>query len=272
MNKPDFTKDDSRAFTITLVINIALLTFSLLYTLDMNRSFRPSFIEVEFGEFQSGTLAEFSEVQNEEVATRPNPTEVEAEEPQEEAPQPEEIVEQTNEEDTKPVDLPDQTEEIQEEKVSTPDTDKVDPTKQEAEEQEQVEIPPKTQLDEDVTEGAEESGDEDGAKGELNADQGTGNDDEKTAPYQLEWEGDIDRAPMVQPLPENTANMEGVITVRFQVRPDGNVGQIIPLRKMNPELEKEVITTLRNWRFSRLPSGVPQQAQWGTITFRFVFN
>lgn len=272
MERPNFTKDDSRALTITLVINIGLLIFSLLYTLDSSRNFRPSFIEVEFGEFQSGTLAEFSEVTNEEVATRPNPSEVEADEPQEEAPQPEEIVEQNNEEDTKPVDLPDEVEQVEAEKVNTPETEKVDPTKQVAEEQEKVEIPPETKLDETVTEGAEESGDVTGAVGEINADQGIGNDEDKTAPYQLQWEGDIERAPMVQPLPENTANMEGVITVRFQVRPDGNVGQIVPLRKMNPELEREVMNTLRGWRFSRLPAGVPQQAQWGTITFRFVFN
>jgi len=89
--------------------------------------------------------------------------------------------------------------------------------------------------------------------------------------YELSWEGNIKRDPMVQPLPQNTSNSEGVISVRFQVKPDGTVGLIVPLKKMNPELEKEVTQTLRNWKFSKLPSGVPQQAQWGTITFQFVF-
>lgn len=87
--------------------------------------------------------------------------------------------------------------------------------------------------------------------------------------YDLSWEGAIDRSPMVQPLPKNTSNSEGVITLRFEVRPDGTVGKIIPLRKMNPELEREGMSTLRSWKFSRLPGGVPQQSQWGTITFRF---
>jgi TonB family protein len=97
-------------------------------------------------------------------------------------------------------------------------------------------------------------------------------ENESHAPYELKWEGDIDRAPMVQSLPGNVSNSESVITVRFEVRPDGTVGRVIPLRKMGPELEREVMSTLRTWRFSRLPSGSPQQTQWGTITFRFVFE
>jgi TonB family protein len=100
---------------------------------------------------------------------------------------------------------------------------------------------------------------------EANISQGSG-------PYDLLWEGDIERAPLAQPLPTNVANAEAVITVRFEVRPNGTVGRIIPLRKMHPELETEVLRTLRSWRFSRLPSDVPQQPQWGTITFRFGFS
>jgi TonB family protein len=105
---------------------------------------------------------------------------------------------------------------------------------------------------------------------ELDADQGTGYNPDLSAPYALEWEGDLDRIPMIQPLPSNHTNEEGVITIRFEVNPDGTLGRVIPLRKMNPELEREVMRTLRSWRFSRLPSDVPQDAQWGTITFRFV--
>lgn len=88
--------------------------------------------------------------------------------------------------------------------------------------------------------------------------------------YEIQWEGDIERAPMVQPLPSNVANTEAVITVRIEIRPNGTVGRIIPLRKMSPELETEVMRTLRSWRFNRLPTGIPQQPQWGTITFRFI--
>ncbi len=273
MDKNGFNKDDSVALTVTLSVSIVMVLFSLWYTLDVNQNYRASFIEVEFGEFQSGTLAEFSEVQEEQVAKRPNPSEVKTEEPVEETPQPEEQPENPTEEITKPVDLPDEVEEVQEEKVETPETEVIDPTKETAEEvEEEIEIPPQAKEDLETQEGAEESGDIEGNRGETDVDAGTGADDEKSAPYELKWEGDLERDPMVQPLPENTANTEGVISVRFQVKPDGSVGLIIPLKKMNPELEKEVKRTLRSWKFSKLPSGVPQQAQWGTITFRFVFG
>lgn len=273
MGRYKFTDHDRFALKVTLVINAVLLIFSLWYTLDMNQNVRPSYIEVEFGEYQTGQLAEYSEEQNEEVAQRPDPSETEPEEPVEEVTEPEETPQTQSEEETKPVDLSEQIEDITEEEVNTPETDKVDPTQQETEpEEEEEEVPPVAQEDEEITEGETESGDEDGARGEMNADQGIGNDEDKSSPYELKWEGEIDRSPMVQPLPDNSANTEAVITVRFEVRPDGTVGRIIPLRKMNPELEREVMSTLRSWRFSRLPSGVPQQTQWGTITFRFVFD
>lgn len=270
--KPKFTKDDSRALTATLGIATVLVLFSLWYTIDMGRNLRPSFIEVEFGEYQTGKLAQFSELQNEEVASRPNPSETETEEPVEEAPEPEEAPQTPAEENTKPVDLPDEIESVSEEAVETPVTEVIDPTKTSEQQEEEIEIPPQAQQAETTEEGAEESGDVDGAIGDTSADQGVGTDEDKSAPYELKWEGDIERAPMVQPLPTNNANTEAVITVRFEVRPDGAVGRIIPLRKMNPELETEVMKTLRTWRFSRLPGGVPQQVQWGTITFRFVFD
>ncbi|MGN8225401.1 TonB family protein [Gracilimonas sp. BCB1] len=268
-----FTEDDRLALYVTFGLNAALLLFSLWFTLDMNRNARPSYIEVEFGEFKTGQLAEYSEVKNEEVAQRPNPSETEPEQPVEEAPEPEVTPQETTEEQTKAVDLSDQTEDVQEDPVSTPETEKIDPNQEETKpEEEEVEVPPVAKENETSTDGAKESGDVDGARGDMNSDQGIGNDEEKTSPYELKWEGEIDRSPMVQPLPENSANEEAVITVRFEVRPDGTVGRIIPLKKMNPELEREVMSTLRTWRFSRLPGGVPQQTQWGTITFRFVFD
>lgn len=273
MAKSRFTDSDRNALYITFGINTVLLVFSLWFTLDMNNNARPSYIEVEFGEFKTGQLAEYSEVKNEQVAQRPNPSEVEPEEPVEEAPEPDETPQTPTEENTKPVDLPDQVEDIVEDAVQTPETEEIDPNQEQTEvQEEEVEVPPVAQENETSQEGAQESGDVDGARGDMNSDQGIGNDEEKTSPYELKWEGEIDRSPMVQPLPENNSNTEGVITVRFEVRPDGTVGRIIPIKKMNPELEREVMSTLRTWRFSRLPGGVPQQTQWGTITFRFVFD
>lgn len=266
-------EEDRFALAVTGGLHVVLLVFFLLYTFSINQNLRPSFIEVEFGEFRTGTQAQYSEQKAEQVATRPDPSETQPEEPQPEQTQPEEQQETTTEETTKPVDAPDQQQEIQEEELETPDTDKVEPQEETTqEEQEEVTVPPKTEEAETVEEGAETSGDQQGDEGQVDADQGTGTDTEKSSPYNLSFEGEIDRAPMVQPLPDNVADSEATITIRFEVKPDGTIGRIIPLKKMNAELEREVIRTLRSWRFSRLPSGVPQQNQWGTITFRFVLQ
>ncbi len=270
--KSQFTKDDQRALGATIGAAVVLLAFSLWYTIDMGRNLRPSFIEVEFGEFQTGRLSQFSEVQNEEVATRQNPSETETQEPVEEAPEPEETPETPAEENVKPVDLPDQVEEVIEDVVETPETEVIDPTLTSEETEEQIEVPPQAQQEEEQNEGAEESGDPDGAIGDVNSDQGIGTDDDKSSPYKLEWEGEIERSTRFQELPVNTTNSNATITVIFEVLPNGRVGIIIPRVKMNPELEKEVMRVLRTWRFSPLPSGVPQVNQRGTITFRFVVD
>lgn len=273
MKLPTLQKEEDRfALMVTGGVHVVLVIIFLLHSFTFQTKARPSFIEVQFGELQQGMPAEFAEEQNEEVATRPDPSEVEPEDPDPET-DPAEEQQQTTEETAKPVDMPDQTEEVEEEEVETPETDEVDPEKESAtEEQEEVTVPPKTEQDEVRQEGAESSGDEQGNTGDLEADQGTGNEQEKSAPYELQWEGDVERAPTVQPLPSNPTDSEATLTIRFEVKPDGTIGDIVPLKKMNPELEREVMRTLRDWRFSRLPSGVPQQSQWGTITFRFVLE
>jgi len=260
--------------TVSILIHALLILFAIWYTIDNSKERQASYIEVSLGEFKTGTLAEFSQERNEKVATRPDPSENPVEEPVTETPEPEDPQPKPSEETTKPVDLPDQEEPIDEpEEVKTPDTEKIDPKPSSTEEPKEEEtVPPETKQEEEVKEGEQKSGDEKGLEGDVNADQGTGTDTDKSSPYDLRWEGNIERAPMVQPMPNYTAEVEAVITVRFQVKPNGAVGRIIPLKKMNAELENEVIQTLRNWRFSQLPSGAPQEPQWGTITFRFVLD
>lgn len=266
-------EEDRFGLAITAAIHLVLLIIALLYTIDSNMN-RAAFMEVTLGEFRSGTLAQQSEIQNQQVATRPNPSEVEPEEVDPEITQPVETPQNPVEETSKPVDLPDQEEEIpEEETVQTPETDIINPeNEEETEEVVEEVVPPQTQEDEEITEGVRDSGDEQGAAGAPNVDQGPGNTPDKSAPYDLQWEGELNRTPMVQPLPGNQTNEEAVITIRFEVHPDGSLGRVIPLKKMNPELEREVMRTLRSWRFSRLPSGAPQEPQWGTITFRFVLD
>lgn len=272
--KSHFNKEDRFGLAVTGAIHFVLLLIAILYTINMDYDNRPAYIEVTLGEFRSGTIAEQAEVREEQVATRPNPAEVEPETPDPEITQPVETPQQPEEEIAKPVELPEQQEEVQsDDVVETPETDIIDPENVEVtEEVEEEVVPPVAEEAEEVQEGVETSGDERGTTGEVNVDEGTGNDPDRSAPYELQWEGDLERNPMVQPLPSNQTNEEAVITVRFEVHPDGSLGRVIPLRKMNPELEREVMRTLRSWRFSRLPSGVPQEPQWGTITFRFVLD
>ncbi|MFO7845188.1 MAG: TonB family protein [Balneolaceae bacterium] len=267
-------KEDRFGWAITGGLHLVLLIFAIIYNINFDVDNRPAYMEVTLGEFRSGTMAQQAEEQSEEVATRPNPAEEEPEDPDPEITQPTETPQQPEDEATKPVDLTEEIEEIQDEEVvETPETDVVDPqTADITEEIEEIDVPPKTEEDEQIQEGVTESGDTDGVEGDVNVDQGTGNNPDRSSPYELNWEGDLDRSPMVQPLPSNPTNEEAVITVRFEVKPNGSLGRVYPLRKMNPELEREVMRTLRSWRFSRLPSGVPQEPQWGTITFRFVLD
>lgn len=269
-----FDSEDRFGWIITGGLHLLLLIFAIIYHVNFDVENRPAYMEVTLGEFRSGTAAQQAEQQEEEVATRPNPAEEQPDDPEPEITQPTETPQQPEEEATKPVELPDQTEEIQDEEVvETPETEIVDPqVPDDTEEVEETEVPPKTEEADEIQEGAAVSGDERGIEGDVNVDQGTGTTEERSAPYQLQWEGDLDRTPMTQPLPSNPTNDEATITIRFEVKPDGSLGRVFPLKKMNPELEREVMRTLRSWRFSDLPQGVPQEPQWGTITFRFVLD
>lgn len=272
--KYNIDEEDRFGLGVTGALHLILIIIALLYTISFDVDNRPAYMEVTLGEFRSGALAEYAEEQAEEVATRPNPADVEPETPDPEITQPTETPQQPEEEATKPVELPDELEPIEDDEViETPDTDIIDPQNVVVtDEIEEEDVPPMTVEDEQVQDGVVESGDVDGTTGDVDVDAGTGSNPDRSAPYDLQWEGDLDRSPMVQPLPSNQTNEEAVITVRFEVNPDGSLGRVIPVRKMNPELEREVMRTLRSWRFSRLPSSAPQETQWGTITFRFVLD
>lgn len=270
-----YMEDDERfGASVTAAIHLVILIIALLYTVDFKTDQRAAFMEITLGEFRSGTIAQRAPVQRQEVATRPNPAEVQPQVPDPEIVRPVETPQRPVEETSKPVDLPDQIEEIiDDEVVETPETEIIDPQVVERTDNIVEEVtPPRTQQAEQIRQGVPESGDVRGAQGAPNVDQGIGHTPDRSAPYDLQWEGELNRSPMVQPLPTNQTNEEAVITIRFEVNPDGSLGRVIPMRKMNPELEREVMRTLRSWRFSRLPSGAPQETQWGTITFRFVLD
>lgn len=263
--------EDRFAKWVTAAVHILILVLAVLYRVTLSPDERPAYIEVTLGEFQSGAPAERAEQMEQEVETRPEQPRPEPEDPAEVVP--EEVVEPVQEvlEEVKPVDLPDQPELEAGEEIESPETEIID---QNVTDQPQEQAPsevPEAVVGTVPQEGVPESGDEAGDVGEMNVEQGTGRTEESSSPYDLQWEG-LERNPMVQPLPVNPVNEEAIVRFRFQVNPDGSIGRIIPLIKGNPELEREVQRTLRSWKFSRLPASAPQEAQWGTITFRFVLD
>lgn len=273
MTFSSITKEDRWGLIISVGVHLLLILFAIFYSTKNDQQMRRSYIEVTVGQFASGTAAEYAREKNEDVATRPNPTEAEPTEEQTEKPTVQEQQVEKSEETSKQVKTPEQEQEVDNEPVKTPETEKVDPKKETADEkQEEKTVPSTAEESEEVKEGEKVSGDKRGATGEVNVDQGSGKDPTKAAPYELKWEGNLEREPQVKTLPQYNAQVEAEIRVRFEVRPDGSVGRIVPLKKMNPELENEVYRTLRGWRFDRLPSSVPQESQWGTITFHFVLD
>lgn len=265
--------EDKFGLGVTAIVHLVLIIFFLIYTLSMGHSVRPSYINVQFGAFKSGTQTEFSKKEHKKVATSPNPSNVEPEKPQPKKPEPvkEKVV--ASKETTKPVDSPDQKKEVEDTELKTPDTDKTNPNQKTSTKKKQdVVIPPKARQDEVQRKGAKTSGDPDGTEGAVDADQGSGNEKEKASPFQLDIEG-IEREPKVQPLPKNTNAVEATIKLEFKITPTGDVIAVRPIRKSGkPVLERKTISLVKQWQFSPLPKGAPQQNQTGTITFHFVAN
>jgi TonB family protein len=267
------TREERFGLSVTAVLHVLVVLLAWLMVSEPKAQHRAAFIEITLGEFQDGTMAEFSRVEQPTPQTRPDPVETIAEEPSPDPvvePQP---VPQT-EEPARDVELPEQPEPVDATPVPVPDAEEIDPSRPEttAPQTEEPSVPAPAIRAETESEGEPEAGDIRGIRGRVDADQGTGADPIRSAPFQLEWEGDFNRAPVVQSLPNYVSQTEATIRVRFEVRPDGTVGQVIPQVRGNPELDREVIRTLRTWRFSRLPSNMPQESQFGVVTFRFILE
>lgn len=269
----NWSKEERFGLQVAFGFHALLFLFLLFLKIDAPQKQRTAFIEVELGAFQMGSPANYAPQKNQQVESRRVTSQNESKErPKENKPVTQQNT-QKSVDKTKPVDAPDQFDDvISEEAVKTPETEKITPELSDKQQVKEEALAPNVKKDELEKEGDLKTGDIEGRKGDSNVKQGTGTDENKTAPFSLKWDGDIERSPQVQPLPRYTQDLEAVITVRFEVRPDGTVARMIPTKKMNPDLEAEVLKTLRTWRFSRLPSGVPQQSQWGTITFRFVLE
>ena len=261
--------EDRKAILLSVTVHALLILIAWFLTVEPQTRFQTSMLEVTYGELEQGSPLPPNEPQ-EEVPEETTP------EPPEEVTEEEQITE-SEPEDTEPIPEPEPTQadpepepdvEPQQETVE-PQPDPVPDSEATPEMETPDEAPssqPEFAIDQLETEPetpSEEAPSTDAAEGDAS-------DDELQSPYELKWEGELGRDPRVQPLPVNRTNTDATITIRFEVNPDGSIGRTLPIQRMNPELEREVMRTLRNWRFNPLPSRVPQEAQWGTITFRFV--
>jgi len=59
------------------------------------------------------------------------------------------------------------------------------------------------------------------------------------------------------------------VKLRFTILPDGTVGTIIPLMKVDSRLENAAMNSLRQWRFEPLPKGQKQFDQTAIIVFPY---
>lgn len=85
--------------------------------------------------------------------------------------------------------------------------------------------------------------------------------------YNMEMEGEAARRKVIFKPKIPSVNIDRIVTIsfRFTVLPNGEVDQIFPLLKGEPELEKIAMQTLRKYRFEPLPADQPTQS--GIIRF-----
>ncbi len=92
-------------------------------------------------------------------------------------------------------------------------------------------------------------------------------------PFTIEGEA-AHRTVVYKILPTYPEGLQKTATIRvqFTVLPDGTVGEMIPLIKSDPYLERITLNSLKQWRFNPLPANQPQQAEIGIITFRYLLK
>jgi TonB family protein len=100
-----------------------------------------------------------------------------------------------------------------------------------------------------------------------------GSDVKFDKPYEISWEG-VKREILNDPRPEypEGINIEGKIRIKIIVSPDGTIGELILLQKLDATLESETLKNMKFWRFSPLKPTDPQMNQTAVITFRFVLQ
>lgn len=83
----------------------------------------------------------------------------------------------------------------------------------------------------------------------------------------IEWKGKPRKTKYKPPLPKISSKVEGDVQIKFWVDRDGRVSQMIPMKKLDAELESIALDYLKKWRFESLPRG-ENFLQWGIITIK----
>jgi len=84
----------------------------------------------------------------------------------------------------------------------------------------------------------------------------------------IDWGGGGNRVVLSKKIPTFPpgVNTSAQIKIRFIVRPDGTVSQMVPLQKADPRLERAAMDALRQWRFNPLKEDIDMV---GIIPFTF---
>jgi len=115
-------------------------------------------------------------------------------------------------------------------------------------------------------------GDPNGRDGAPPGVPGTGNDPARGTGGGVDLSGFAGRRLVSRPTPRNTAGVTVTLVAEICAAPDGDVRLSRWVRVGNPELQREAAATFARWRFAPLPSNVPQEAQCGRVSMRFVAN
>lgn len=242
-------RNDWVAISVSLGMHVALVLLLSLVMIGASEPQPIGFIEVDFGPIADGRPVQRSTDTTERDA--PAAEQIPQEDP----------VEASAPDEARPADVPDAQVE-DEEAVSSSDAETISPRTEANPEAAEVERPtPSNQQSQPTGAGVP-----DGTGEATSGDEGTGTDERKSAPFQIEG---LNRVPVTAPIPAYSERVNAVIRVRIVVDPQGRVVQRIPLLKGNPSLERSVMETLSTWRFNPLPPNAPQENQSGTITFRF---
>jgi len=245
-------REDWTGLSISLGIHAVLFLMLSLLTAAANEDQPMGFMEVEFGAFSEGRPVQQAP-EREEVETTV----------EEETPDTEERPPVAPPEDIKPVELPDAELDVPDEEViEAPEAESIAPEESQIEEEVVAEEPePEREVVQPLGSGSLTAD-----EGDTSGDDGTSNEEEASAPYQIEG---LNRAPISTPIPTYSEQVNALIRVRITVDPQGRIIQRIPLIKGDPNLEREVMNALLRWRFNPLPVDAPQENQIGVVSFRF---